>query len=323
MTGKLILPALLLLCIFLNASCEKEDLLASSSVPKTQNNSHGNNSSARIGDLVTTPNIDNPATHKGMYVDGANLIIGNTAKENALITYAVNKGINSFAFYGLKNVISSSSNYSKVGSFLSRCAQNGITNFVYVIVYYPGSINGLDTTYIRKYNNSRSSSSEKFKAVNLEWEFWNGTTSWSTYLSTLKSYYNWTRKVSPNLSNEIYFGWFNNPSTIPQTMANELVKYCDKIMLHDYRTSPSVSYMESRMEYLGQAAVNQGKTKKIIVLFSAEAEFMGPYYTSHSFNQAYQDIVSDYSNASFNGIEGLRVYGWHIYNYTYAKQFRP
>jgi len=323
MTGKFILPALLLLCIFLNASCEKEDAIAPASATTTENTYSRNNGAARFGDLVSTPNIDNPATHKGMYVDGANLIIGNTAKENALITYAVNKGINSFAFYGLKNVISSSSNYSKVGSFLSRCAQNGITNFVYVIVYYQGSINGLDTTYIRKYNNSRSSSSEKFKAVNLEWEFWNGATSWSTYLSTLKSYYNWTRKVSPNLSNEIYFGWFNNPSTIPQTMANELVKYCDKIMLHDYRTSPSVSYMESRMEYLGQAAIDQGKTKKIIVLFSAESDFMGPYYTSHSFNDAYQEIVSDYSNASFNGIEGLRVYGWHIYNYTYAKQFRP
>ncbi len=258
-----------------------------------------------------------------MYIDGANSIIGNTAKENALINYAVDKGINGFAFYGLKNVISSSSNYAKVGSFLSRCAQNGITNFVYVIVYYPGSVNGLDTTYIRKYNNSRSSSSEKFKGVNLEWEFWNGATSWATYLTTLKSYYNWTRTVSPNLTNEVYFGWFNNPSNIPQTMANELVTYCDRIVLHDYRTSPQVSYMESRLEYLGQAALNQGKTKKIIVLFSAESEFMGPYYTTHSFSTAYSEIVDQYTDADFNNKSGIRIYGWQIYNYSKAKQFRP
>jgi len=322
MTGKVFLPAVLLLCTILISACEKENTITPTSTNATEDNYYGGEN-FRTGDLVTTSNIDNPATHKGMYIDGANNIIGNTTKENALITYAVNKGINSFAFYGLKSVISSSSNYAKVASFLSRCAQNGITNFVYVIVYYPGSVNGLDTTYIRKYNNSRSSSSEKFKGVNLEWEFWNGATSWSTYLSTLKSYYNWTRKISPNLSNEVYFGWFSNPSTIPQTMADELVRYCDRILLHDYRTSPSVSYMESRMEYLGQAALNQGKTKKIIVLFSAESDFMGPYYTTHSFNTAYQEIVDQYNDASFTGKGGLRVYGWHIYNYTYAKQFRP
>jgi len=321
MTGKWILPALLL-CAILNTSCEKENLVASQTTQGTSDDVNpGEN--FRTGDFVSTTNIDNPATHKGMYIDGANTIIGNTTKENALINYAVNKGINSFAFYGLKSVISSSSNYSKVASFLSRCNQSGITNFVYVVVYYPGSVNGLDTTYIRKYNNSRSSTSEKFDGVNLEWEFWNGATTWTTYLSTLKSYYNWTRKVSPNLCNEVYFGWFNNPSTIPQTMADELVTYCDRILLHDYRTAPQVSYMESRMDYLGLAAIDQSKTKKIIVLFSAESEFMGPYYTTHSFNTAYQEIVTQYTGASFNGKSGLRVYGWQIYNYTYAKQFRP
>jgi len=324
MNVKWILP-MLLLCSFLNTSCEKEYLIddqVQESSAEEIVNSH-TSSSMRLGDETSITNIDNPATHRGMYIDGSNTIIGNTTKENELITYAANKGINSFAFYGLKSVISSSSNYSKIASFLSRCSQNGITNFVYVVVYYPGSINGLDTTYIRKYNNSRSSSSEKFDGVNLEWEFWNGSTTWATYLTTMKSFYNWTRAVSPNLCNEVYIGWFNNPSTIPQTMANEIVRYCDRILLHDYRVSPQASYMESRMSYLGLAALDQEKTKKIIVLFSAESSFMGPYYSTHSFNDAYQTIASQYTNADFSGKSGLRIYGWEIYKYSYAKQYRP
>jgi hypothetical protein len=312
----------LLLCVCVMSACKKEELLEPDGVTN-QTSQHATNSSMRLGDLSSITNIDNPATHRGMYIDGANNIIGNTTKENALITYAVNKGINSFAFYGLKSVISTSANYSKMASFLSRCSQNGITNFVYVVVYYPGSKNGLDTTYIRKYNNSRSSSAEKFDGVNLEWEFWNGATSWSTYLTTLKSFYNWTRKVTPNLCNEVYFGWFSNPATMPQTMADEMVTYCDRILLHDYRTSPSVSYMESRLDYFGLAAVDQGKTKKIIVLFSAEGDYMGPYYSSHSYNDAYQTIASQYATANIDGKAGLRIYGWEIYNYTYAKQYRP
>jgi hypothetical protein len=323
MLKKSILAALLV-CALMNTSCEKENTPAPLQEPASAGNStSGTFSGARLGDQITSTSVDNPATYKGMYVDGANNIIGNVTKENNLINYAVNKGFNGFAFYGLRSVIYSSANYSKMASFLSRCAQNGITNFVYVVVYYPGSINGSDTTYIRKYNNSRSNSAEKFTGVNLEWEWWNGATSWTTYLATLKTYYNWTRKVSPNLSNEIYFGWFNNPSTMPNTMANELVRYCDRIVLHDYRTAPDVGYMKSRMEYLGQAAISQGKVKKIIVLFSAEGSFMGPYYSTHSFNDAYQSIVSQYTNMSFTGQSGLRIYGWQVYNYTYAKQYRP
>jgi len=314
-----------LLCAVAITSCEKEDTEVTPTAIPADPGHHtpGSYSGARQGDLLTSTNIDNPASYKCMYIDGANNIIGNATKENSLITYAVNKGINAFAFYGLKNVIASSANYSKIGSFLSRCSQSGITNFVYVIVYYQGSVNGLDTTYIRKYNNSRTSTSEKFSGVNMEWEWWNGATTWATYLATMKTYYNWTRSVSPNLSNEVYFGWFNNPSNIQSTMANEMVTYCDRIVLHDYRTSPDVNYMKSRLDYFGQAALNQGKTKKIVVLFSAESSFMGPYYVSNSFNDAYQSIVSQYTSASFTGKSGIRIYGWQIYNYTYAKQYRP
>jgi hypothetical protein len=317
------LSALLLLLCAALISCEKENtILPDRSDPQDQQEMTTTYSPSGLRTEDGT-NLDNPATYKGLYIDGASSIIGNSTKENSLISYAADKGINSFTFYGLRSVINTSSNYSKLGNFLAKCYQNGITNFTYVVVYYPGSINGSDTTYIRKYNNSRSSSSQKITAVNLEWEWWNGATSWTTYLATLKSYYNWTRKVSPNLCNEIYFGWFSNPSTIPATMASELVKNCDRILIHDYRSSPDVPYMQSRMDYLGDAAITQGKTKKIVVLFSAESSFMGPYYSNNSFNDAYQSIASQYTNASFSGKSGLRIYGWQIYNYSYAKQFRP
>src|SRR5690349_8783160 len=136
--------AALVVCAMLTISCEKEELLTTEKTETLQNAPSQDQSSMRLGDFVTTTNIDDPATYKGMYVDGANNIIRNSTKETNLINYAVDKGINTLTFYGLKSVIASSSNYSKMASFLSRCSQNGITNFVYVIVYYPGSVNGLD-----------------------------------------------------------------------------------------------------------------------------------------------------------------------------------
>jgi len=267
--------------------------------------------------------IDNPAVYKGMYVDNFNLILGNTTEETNLINYAVTNSINSLTFYGLRNAVSNSSNYSKLASFMSRCSQNGITNRVYVNVYYVGSTNNMDTTYIRNYNNSRTLTSEKITGVNLEWEFWNGATTWSIYDQTMKSYYNWTKTQSPALTNEIYFGWFQNPTDIESTMASEMVKYTDRILLHDYRSAPDVAYMQSRMDYFGQASVAQGKKEKIIVLFSAEPDFMGQYYLTHTFNDSYQTYVSLYNSVTFTGKAGLEVQGWELFTYDYAKQYRP
>jgi hypothetical protein len=235
----------------------------------------------------------------------------------------VANGLNTLSFYGLKSIVSQSSKFTQLANFLSRCSQNGITNRVYVTVYYAGSNNSSDSTYIKNYNNSRSSASEKITGINMEWEWWNGATSWSTYDNTLKAYYNWTRRQSPVMTNEVYFGWFKNPTNIPATMAYELVKYCDRILLHDYRVAPDVSYMKSRMDYLGQAAISQAKIEKIVVLFSIEPSFMGPYCTTHTFDAAYQSIVTQYNAVSFTGKSGLRVQGWQLFNYKYAKQYRP
>jgi len=312
------LYSLLLFSLF-NSSCQKEE----DQLPVQDTPSAENYSSARLSDLITSTNIDNPATYKGMYVDDVGDIIGNTTKENNLLDYAADKGINAFAFYGLKNVISSSSNYAKVRSFLSKCTQYGITTRIYVIVHYPGSVNGNDTTYIKNFNHSCIYSSQKITGINMEWEWWNGATTWTTYKNTLKAFYNWSKRMSPELTNEVYLGWFKNPVNMELTMANEIVKYCDRIVVHDYRVAPDVGYMEERMDYLGQAAMSQGKTKKIIVLFSAEAVFMGPYFSNNSYNTAYQSIVSQYTSSAFPGKSGLRVYGWQVYNYSYAKVWRP
>src|SRR5689334_14526493 len=103
MLKKVITPALLL-CVLMNTSCEKEDLASvkSSDAVVESNVQPEGGGMLRLGTAI---NIDNPATYKGMYVDGANTIIGNTTKENALIAYAASKGINTLAFYRLKNVI--------------------------------------------------------------------------------------------------------------------------------------------------------------------------------------------------------------------------
>jgi hypothetical protein len=124
---------------------------------------------------------------------------------------------------------------------------------------------------------------EQFSVYKLENEWWNNDPAcdFVCYTSILQTMKAKAHSAIPPITTEIYMGWFKNPEGPELAQANTLVKMLDRILVHDYRTKPDFGYMKSRLSYLGQAAHSQNKIIKIIVLFSAEHDFMENYFDVH------------------------------------------
>jgi hypothetical protein len=135
------------------------------------------------------------------------------------------------------------------------------------------------------------------------------------------------KNATPPITTEIYMGWFQNPQGQAFQQANILEGLLDRILIHDYQTSPSFGYLQNRTTYLGEAANSQNRTIDLIVIFSAEYSFMNSYFNvssqNHTFEDAYQTVLNQFNTASFNCKANVRLIGYQIYAYSYAIAARP
>ena len=264
-----------------------------------------------------------PPTYRGVYVDNFDRILGNHTREDSLLNWCVSSGINSISLYDL-NTIMGNERYTDLAVFIQRARSNfGIEQVAAV----RGS--SANFTQNASYDASRVHTNERFTTYNLENEWWNNGPScdFSCYTAILKSMSNKARNASPRITTEAYIGWFLNPSGQDLQQAKTLVNWLDRILVHDYRTSPQFGYMQSRLSFLGKAAQSQNRVMDVIVLFSAEPEFMQNYFSvsgqNHSFTDAYADIVDQFNAASFAGKNNVRLIGYQIFDYSLARQARP
>jgi len=77
------------------------------------------------------------------------------------------------------------------------------------------------------------------------------------------------------------------------------------------------------LQWIGRAAKAQKKPIAIILIFSAEEDFSGKYFSSHSFDNAFESINTAYSASNFRGKNYIRLNGYQIFTYTIAKKFSP
>ncbi len=263
--------------------------------------------------------IKSTPTYTGMYLNQFSSVLGDTAKENTLLRYHQKYKINNVSIYGLYSILGNSANYTKLSTFIYKArTQYGIVGITAVM----GDLNGV-TSLVNNYNNSQTDNNKKFTAVNLELEWWNNVTTWSNYYSILSSYRTWAQSKNPKLITETYIGWFKNPTGQDSIQAAGLVSKCDRILVHDYRTSPDFGYMKTRLDWIGRAAKAQGKIQNVVVIFSAEPGFMGPYLSTNDYATAYASIVSQYNAASFTGKDYINIIGWQVFCWSYAIQYRP
>lgn len=264
-----------------------------------------------------------PPAYRGIYVDGFKTILGNTVLEDSLLNWCVSHNMNTLSLYDL-NTVMGNERYTALALFMQKArVKFGINQIA--------AVRGSSANFQQNasYDASRTDLNERFTIYNLENEWWNNGPScdFNCYTSILQSMSNKARAASPSITTEAYIGWFQNPRGQELHQANTLVSWLDRILVHDYRPYPQFGYMQSRLSTIGKAAQSQNRVMDIIVLFSAEPEFMQNYYSvsgqNRSFDDAYTDIMNQFNAATFTGKNNVRLIGYQVFDYSFAKQARP
>jgi hypothetical protein len=268
-------------------------------------------------DLLAPSGTSYPNYH-GLYIDSSSYILGDANQEEALLNWCKQHEINTLSFYDLRRVMTTGK-AGHLASFLRRARLNyGILETTAVV----GS-EAFITSYLDTFNRSKVDTLQRFTTVNLEKEWWNGDGTFKKYISSLSKLKQWSSLQQPVVKTEEYIGWFLNPSGKEHYMANELVKYSDRILVHDYQRTPSFGYVQSRLDYIGRAAKAQGKVFPVVIIFSAEPEFSADYFRINSFENAYQIILNGYLNTDFPGKNNIKLIGYQVFDQSYARGLKP
>lgn len=264
-----------------------------------------------------------PPNYRGLYVDGFDQILGNISKEDSLLGWCISNNINSISLYSL-NAVLGDERYTSLARFIRKAR---VTYGIGQVAAVRGS--SANFTQNASYDASRTDLNERFTTYNLENEWWNNGPScdFSCYTSILQDMSRIAGAASPRITREAYIGWFQNPRGQDLHQAKTLVRSLDRILVHDYRVAPQFGYMQDRLSYIGKAAQSQNRIMDIIALFSAEPEFMQNYFSvagqNHPFEDAYTEIVNQFNAATFPGKANIRIVGYQIFDYSFAKQARP
>ena len=272
----------------------------------------------------TTTSTTVTITYRGLYVDGFDSVLGNASEENSLLNWSVSNHFNALSLYDLNLIMGQPARVIQLAQFIEKTRNTfGIQQIA--------AIRGSSANFIQnaQYDSSQTNLNERFSVYNLENEWWNNgpTCDFSCYTSILQTMKTTAKNQTPAMTTEVYIGWFMNPAGQELYQANTLVSFLDRIMVHDYQTSPHISYMTSRLSFLGEAAMNQTRIIDVIVIFSAEPTFMGNYFNvtsqNYSFQDAYVDILNQFNATSFAYKDYVRLIGYQIFAYTYARMARP
>lgn len=206
-----------------------------------------------------------------MYVDKTDSIYNSVSARTRFAGYLKKYGFTGVYMYSTSSIVSSTSNYSAFGNFVKALADSG--------VIYRGVSSGSATTFqstgnITKYNNSQSDPSKKINVSNLELEWWNGASTWSTWNSI-----NQQISAGSILTNDFYEGWYKNLSVVDTIAARDQVRYSDRILLHCYQNGiPTYSYANARstgstagrLDIISKGARLANKKIDLYIIISAE-----------------------------------------------------
>ncbi len=271
--------------------------------------------------------------NRAMYVNDFANILGNVTNENELLTYAQNNGIKTLLLYDLHIV---NSNYNLL---------NPATNFILAdFIYKAKTIYGvLDvaataenavffTNVIDVYNNSRSNPLEKFDTYNLEFEYWDNSTTnpggyyCTTYLTPnglpctvngafqffitiLQEMKTLANNNTHSIKTEAYVGW---PTV---TQAAIIGANLDRLRLHAYVSNPNTSFNYSKDRLIDFANGSPGLD--ISIIFSSEPNFMQSWLNNNSMGSAEHIYTADYLNGSSAWANNINLEGFTYFAYTY------
>ena len=277
---------------------------------------------------IVIDSTDKPVTlpaYRGLYVDGFNNILGDTAKENTLLRWSKANNFNVLTLYGLNYFLPYSSSYAGLAVFIKKAK----TSYAIIEVNATGGTIANFTTNVNNYNTSRTDVTERFNWCNLEREFWNNDQTFNFSYTTMKQTKIWGATQTPVVKIEEYIGWLRDSIGAPANgiresqIADSIVQVVDRLLVHDYQANISFGYLQPRLSILGQRAAAQGKVLDVVIIFSAESVFSGPYFTNNNFINAFNNIKTANTNATYAGKANINLVGYQLFDYSEGKSVRP
>jgi hypothetical protein len=273
--------------------------------------------SCNVQENVAVP-IEVNLLHKGLYVDRFQDVLGDTAKENMLLRYVKLHGFNELSLYGLWEITNKPAKYPSLAKFISKAKTDyGISK----ISATHSTTKAFDEC--EAYNVGRNNQNEKFDVFSIENEWWqtNPECDYACNQNLVLHIKNLKTQNNDIFDTEIYIGWLDSGNNDYEE-AKFLVNNLDKIAVHCYDTAPNFAYTKERLLLLAKAAKELNKKPEILIIFSAEQEFMFKYFSkSHQnkdFLTAYNDFVKDLKTSNSSILLDLNFTGYKIFTYSDA-----
>lgn len=282
-------------------------------------------------------NLHAQAEVKGLHVNNFKNIIGDSEKENTLLSFAQDNNFNYLLLYNLHYIQQNNFDFSDA----SKAAP--LAQFIYRAkteygIEAVGAVGEKFASFdkIEKYNNARTDKPlEKFDVLHLEFEFWNqnaiddsycdyyledlqlscdSTGAFTFYLETLIQ----TKVLAEQMGllTETYLG------TPTPAQCAQIGQHADRVMLHYYRTSDVYSngnsiynFKSYRLEALSQLTDHL----EVIPIFASRSNFMGPWLLDHSMDQAFETYLfgqNGYEETEGDWKEVIEIVGEQWYRYT-------
>jgi hypothetical protein len=287
--------------------------------------------------LLNLPSWAEPEI-KGLYVDDFSSILGDESREDSLLQFAQEHQINYLCLYELHRVhsdlnLGDSVSAQPLADFIGKARGQ------YGILQVGASVENASfmMSTILPFNAYRTDSLQQFNVLNLEFEFWNSAVDsggyyCETYLrdqelecSTSGAFEFYLQQLQTldsmgevqELISETYIGWPDSSQLV------QIAQNTDRILVHSYRTDDSdlYAYQRSRLRFLSEGLSGV----KVLPIFSAESEFMGPWLVSHSENLAFESFWNDFEGETEGWIEGINLQGyiWFAYRHLAANTPTP
>lgn len=262
---------------------------------------------------VDTLKID--TLFRGMYVNSFNTIVSDPVKQTAFINDANKLKLTSISCYS----ISTTNNPIALALFLARIKRETKIKTICPAI---SSTSGIDSW--ASWNNSHPDSTD-VSGITIEYEAYNQTdvkAAWKTNCALYQRAYSYYKSGVFKLFND-YKGWWTSstrdltpmPIQTPDTEVFYFSIGQNELNLHDYRVQPDYGYMDKRLIDLNNSGIESNKVIRVVVLFSAEPDFMGPWLKSgHTLEEGFWIV---YNAFKLKGYSKVKIIGWMCFHLDY------
>lgn len=289
-----------------------------------------------LGALLPAQNV------KGFYVNNFHTILGNTLREDSILSFAQYHGFNCLTLYNVYQIhsVTPLTNPLTSQSF-ANFIQKAKTQYNIAEIGVAAESFSFFNNIIHIYNQQHTLATQKVDVYNLEFEFWiNASVNMGAYYCTTYlqpngytcdnagafSYYKKILTSIDSLANstgqksEAYFGFFTaaQGSQIVQTGV-------DRVLLSIYIPSANYSstyqynYVKPRLQYLASANSNI----KVMPLYSGEPAFMQSWLNTHSFFLPYTDFTNSLSTEIGTWKNNIQPEGIQWFAYSFLPKAFP